>query len=224
MTAQVGRGRRNNNPGNIEFSPGTKWQGLAEPATDGRFCVFRSAVYGIRAMAVTLITYQDRHGLRTIEGIINRWAPPKNNAGQLENLTARYITNVEEWSGLDRTLRLDLHRHDHLRPLMVAMMRQEGSGAYPDAVLDEALTMAGVPPAPAAVAVRSSTSSAAAGTAAVGVGATAVVQVVEAVGPHVGVAADLVRSLGPWVVSLLVVLAAGYFIWSRVRRQREVAT
>lgn len=218
------RGVRNNNPGNIEFQPETKWQGLALPSTDGRFCRFRSPQFGIRALARLLITYQDRHQLRTISGIITRWAPPKNDAGQHENHTAAYIARVAHLTGFGATQVIDVHRHDHLRPLVEAIISVECAGyAYPAAVVDEALTMAGVPPAAALVAVRSSTSAAAAGTAAVGVSATAIVEVAQAVGPHLGVASDLVRAAGPWVVSLLVVVAAGFFIWQRVRRQREVA-
>ena len=69
------RGYRNRNPGNIEHVPANKWQGLAEPPSDGRFCRFTSHEFGIRALAALLVTYQDRHKLRTPRAIIERWAP-----------------------------------------------------------------------------------------------------------------------------------------------------
>ena len=74
MTTKQPRGIRNNNPGNIRRN-GDPWQGLAKDQTDREFFTFQSAVYGIRALARLLITYQDKYGLCTIEGIITRWAP-----------------------------------------------------------------------------------------------------------------------------------------------------
>jgi len=69
------RGIRNNNPGNIEW--GERWQGLDElrPDRDPRFAQFISPEDGIRALAKTLQTYQKKHGISTIEGIISRLAP-----------------------------------------------------------------------------------------------------------------------------------------------------
>jgi len=81
------RGIRNNNPGNIRRN-GDPWQGLAETQGDKEFFTFATPVYGIRALARTLITYQDRHGLRTIRQIISRWAPP------VENDTESYVKAV----------------------------------------------------------------------------------------------------------------------------------
>jgi len=87
------RGIRNNNPGNIEYN-GTSWRGLAEPPHDGRYCIFTDAVYGIRAMARILKTYYQKHGLNTVSGIINRWAPP------VENNTSAYIEHVARVVGV----------------------------------------------------------------------------------------------------------------------------
>lgn len=211
------RGVRNNNPGNIEHSPATKWQGLADPPTDGRFCRFRSAEWGIRALARVLISYQDRHGIRTIAGAITRWAP------STENDTGAYVAAVGRATGFGLRQELDFHRHEHLRPVVEAIIAHECAGyRYPAAVVDEGLTLAGVPPEPAAAATRSGTARAAAGTAAAGVTAAAAVEAVAVVGPHLGMAAELARAVGPWVVALLVVLAAGWFVWQRVARAREI--
>ncbi len=74
------RGVRNHNPGNIERDARTRWQGQAARQSDPRFVVFTAPEWGIRAMARVLITYQDRHGCNTVAKIINRWAPPGENA------------------------------------------------------------------------------------------------------------------------------------------------
>ena len=109
------RGIRNNNPGNLRRN-GDPWQGLAERQGDVEFFTFKSAIYGIRALARTLIAYQDKHGLRTIRQIISRWAPPN------ENNTNAYIRAVAADTGQDADQILDMHRFDHLLPLTKAMV------------------------------------------------------------------------------------------------------
>src|SRR4051812_38910947 len=96
MAKKLTRGIINANPGNIDRGkPPTAWLGLATPAemtpeqkAEKRFAVFRSPEYGIRALAKLLQTYQSKHGLRTVRGIINRWAPP------VENNTGAYVNAV----------------------------------------------------------------------------------------------------------------------------------
>jgi hypothetical protein len=132
------RGYRNRNPGNIEHVPANKWQGLADPPSDGRFCRFTSHEFGIRALAALLVTYQDRHKLRTPRAIIERWAP------KVENDTAAYIEVVARRIGVGPDEAIDLHRHDHLRPLVEAIIHHECAGlSYPAGVINRALTLAG---------------------------------------------------------------------------------
>lgn len=172
--ATTPRGIRNNNPGNIEKG-NDKWQGLdPKPAEiDTRFAQFKDPSWGIRALAVILINYQDKYNLRTIEKIIARWAP------SIENNTTGYISGVAIATGLKSDQVLDLHTYDHLRPLVEAIIRHEcGKGPlstlntwYDDATIDVALQRAGVVkphPVVAAVPVTKETV-AATGTAAVGV-------------------------------------------------------
>ena len=71
------RGFRNNNPGNIEYSPANEWVG--QVGTDGRYVVFSELRYGVRALSRLLQTYYYRYELRTIEGILSRWAPDFEN-------------------------------------------------------------------------------------------------------------------------------------------------
>lgn len=201
---KITRGYRNRNPGNIEHVAANKWQGLAEPPSDGRFCRFTGHEYGLRALAVLLVSYQDRHGLRTVRSIIGRWAPPA------ENDTAAYIAAVARRMGVGPDDPLDLHRHDHLRPLVEAIVAHECAGlVYPAAVLDRALTLAGVPPpAPATmaqVAVGTGT-----GRGAVLVGAAGVATALAQAAPAI----QALGGLAP-VVAIAVVLAAvaGVLAW-----------
>ena len=135
------RGYRNKNPGNIDYNPANKWQGQIgkEAGPDGRFAVFSSHEYGIRALAALLTTYYDRHGLRSIQQIINRWAPPK------ENLTSGYVRHVSELTGHDPDADLDLHRYEDMRGLVVAIITHElGGQPYAARVIDEGLRLAGL--------------------------------------------------------------------------------
>jgi hypothetical protein len=142
-TKRPPRGIRNNNPGNIEYKPKTKWQGLANPPTDGRFCIFTSPTYGIRALARVLITYQDKSNIRTISGVIKRWAPDH------ENNTVAYINAVSKACGVGPDDQIDLQTFDHLKPLVEAIIRHEnGQCPYSDAQITKALVLAGVEPKP----------------------------------------------------------------------------
>jgi len=137
------RGVRNNNPGNIEKSR-DRWKGLAANQPDSRFFTFTEAKWGIRAMARILQNYQAKYGLDTIQGIIDRWAPP------VENNTSAYVSAVARDTGLGKDQKLDLRRHDHLFPLVKAIIAHEnGYAPYSDAQINEGLELAGVkPPAP----------------------------------------------------------------------------
>jgi len=204
MDPKATRGWRNRNPGNIEHAAANKWQGLAEPPSDGRFCRFTGHEYGLRALAVLLVSYQDRHGLRTVRSIVGRWAPPA------ENDTAAYVAAVARRMGVGPDDPLDLHRHDHLRPLVEAIVAHECAGlAYPAAVLDRGLTLAGVPPpAPATmaqVAVATGT-----GRGAVLVGAAGVATALAQAAPAI----QALGGLAPVVaVSVVIAAVAGVLAW-----------
>ncbi|MGK0657632.1 MULTISPECIES: hypothetical protein [unclassified Methylococcus] len=86
MSFQKPRGLRNNNPGNLVYSPRNAWEG--QIGHDGRFCRFEQMSDGVRALAVVLLTYHGKHKLSTVRQIITRWAPPTENA------TAAYIRRV----------------------------------------------------------------------------------------------------------------------------------
>lgn len=88
----MSRGISNNNPLNIEAT-GTQWQGAV--GDDGRFIIFETPFYGIRAAARIMRTYRNNYGLNTIRDIVSRWAPP------VENPTENYINYVEKSAGVN---------------------------------------------------------------------------------------------------------------------------
>jgi hypothetical protein len=139
MPKQLPRGVRNKNPGNIDRNA-TKWQGMApDQGSDSRFVVFTSAEWGIRALAKTLMTYQSVHGLKTIKGIINRWAPPS------ENDTGAYVQHVAELCGVKATETIDVDTVAIMLPLVKAIIAHENGGyAYPESVVMEGIRRAGI--------------------------------------------------------------------------------
>jgi hypothetical protein len=81
------RGERNNNPCNIRHVVGTVWDGQSDTQTDDAFVQFTDPIYGIRACARILASY-DREGLQTLSEVIDRWAPPN------ENNSLAYVSDV----------------------------------------------------------------------------------------------------------------------------------
>ena len=127
------RGWRNNNPGNIKH--GDQWLGLRPTQTDDAFCQFISPEYGIRAMTRILQNYYSRHKLKTIQEIINRWAPP------VENDTDAYIRSVSQRLGLAENQRLPAGISHLMNPLIKAIIQHEnGCQPYSDWLIDVGIT------------------------------------------------------------------------------------
>lgn len=119
------RGVRNHNPGNIDRT-GTKWQGMDPDQTgDSRFIVFLEPAWGIRAIVRVLRSYRDKYGLKTVRGIISRWAPPN------ENPTASYIKFVIDKLGVGPDDEIDIEDYETLKTLIRAIIRKE-CGPNPD--------------------------------------------------------------------------------------------
>jgi hypothetical protein len=128
------RGVRNNNPGNLEKN-GTKWRGLALEQKDSRFYQFVSPEYGIRALARTLITYYDKHGLATVRDIVERWAPPH------ENDTSAYVKHVARVAGVGSDQPINVR--NYLVPLTEAIIIHEnGSNPYDMATITRGVSLA----------------------------------------------------------------------------------
>lgn len=127
---QPARGLRNNNPGNIEYREGTRWQG--QTGSDGRFVTFATPEHGLRALARDLNT-KSRRGLNTVSAILREYAPRE------ENNTAAYIRSVSGRLGVQPDQRLDLNDPGLVASMMAAIIQIEnGDQPYSPALLQEA--------------------------------------------------------------------------------------
>ena len=218
MTASIARGRalprgiRNHNPGNLRRSA-DPWQGLAATQTDAEFFQFVSAKWGIRALARTLIAYQDRVGLRNIKQMIGRWAPP------VENDTGAYVRVAAAAVGVGAEERIDVHDYAVLRALVLAIVKHEnGQQPYTDAEIDAGLVLAGVepPPRPLGKTRTVQGGQVAAGATVLGLTAEAVRQVE----PAIPLLQSLLQ-LAPWVVGAAALAGIAYMIWARIDDRRR---
>jgi len=138
------RGIRNFNPGNIDFNQAQfardKWVGEVglEDHPEARFTTFEKPIYGIRAVGKILLTYQRKYGLKTVRGIVNRWAPP------VENATASYVEFVSGCMSVDPDEDIDLVRRPaEFMALTAAIIRMEnGQVPYSREEIADGLTLA----------------------------------------------------------------------------------
>ncbi len=120
------RGIRNNNPGNIRLSK-TKWQGQrVTKLSDKSFVEFVSPTYGVRALMKILLTYYFKYGLDTVESILNRYAPP------CENATDSYAYHVAKLLGVKRRQRIEVSTHKTLVMLSKAIVLHENGKSPKD--------------------------------------------------------------------------------------------
>src|SRR5690606_5518076 len=131
------RGIRNNNPGNLVKTDST-WLGEIA-GDDSRFATFEKPEYGIRAMAKQLSLYQSRDGLRTVDEIINKWAPPNENPATVQGT---YQAAVAKALGVTPQDPIDLSDPKVLRGLVTSMLTVEnGKNPYDDSVIDAGISM-----------------------------------------------------------------------------------
>ncbi|TDB62203.1 structural protein [Photorhabdus khanii] len=132
----MSRGIRNNNPGNIRWSD--DWQGLVPESqrTDNAFCQFVGPEYGIRAMIKILHNYNRKYGLKTVKGIISRWAPPN------ENNTEGYVNRVCKDTDVTCDQVVDVFNQVFMTKLIKAIITVEnGSQPYNNEVIDKAFSL-----------------------------------------------------------------------------------
>lgn len=130
------RGEKNCNPGNIERNA-TKWRGMAPNQTDARFVVYTDPVDGIRAIGIVVLSYYRRHKLKTVRGIINRWAPP------VENDSNSYVTAVCKQCSVDPDDTIKVDNPDALESLIRAIIHHEnGRVIYSDDQIRKSVEMA----------------------------------------------------------------------------------
>lgn len=111
---------------------------MAEDQVDHSFVAFEHPIYGIRALARTLLTYQEKHGLRTIRTMIHRWAPA------VENNTDAYIEHLTKLVGTEADAPLILREQPHKFSLLVAGIIQHENGLMPyeKTVVDDGILLA----------------------------------------------------------------------------------
>lgn len=153
MDPRTTRGFLNNNPGNMDRvkPPSEPWQGEIRDTNDkrltgfqlhellaGRFCVFVSAEWGIRAMVRNLMAYE-RAGWDTIREIIEHWAPSN------ENNTTAYIDAVCQRSGLRPDDFISMSDYKTAYAIVDAIIRHECGGMpYTGKEIEDGLRLAGV--------------------------------------------------------------------------------
>lgn len=192
IMAILTRGDKLNNPGNIVH--GDPWQGLADDQPDPKFAKFKTPAWGFRAMAVTLVTYQDRYGIKTINGIVSRWAPKSDN-----NNDPAYVANVVKNSGFGADEAIDLHNYNDAYKILRAITIQEQGGfegIYTKAQLDTGCIKAGLQGAPRGVvvaAVKVTTAGAAAAAAAAASDPGSVLNAYNILKPIVDVGPDFIK-------------------------------
>ena len=121
----MSRGLANCNPGNIRRSA-TRFRGEVVPSRDPAFKQFESLAWGYRALFVLFDTYRRRYGLRRLDVMIARWAPP------VENDTEAYVRGLCRMTGFAPAQEIDPHDRSTMLPLAAAMTRIE-NGAEADA-------------------------------------------------------------------------------------------
>ena len=112
-------GIRNNNPGNIRSSK-VAWQGQTGASPLG-FCIFDTPANGLRALCKQLLTDEVVHGCRTVQEIITRWAPPK------ENNTKAYIKDVSDRMKISPIDDINLRKPAVLASLATAIIWHENA-------------------------------------------------------------------------------------------------
>lgn len=137
--AQMPRGLRNKNPGNIV--KGQQWQGLSNDQPDSRFCTFNSYVYGCRALLKLLVTYTTKRDCTTVSKIITRYAPSN------ENDTKSYINSVSKFLNVEPSEELSFNKDTYINLGKAISIHENGSIAkevLTDSIWEEAAKLAGL--------------------------------------------------------------------------------
>lgn len=138
------RSWRNSNPGNLRpIQNGPQWQGCIsiDDAPGGPFVVFETRTMGWRALARLLLTYRDKHGLRTVRDILTRYAPA------MENDTPAYIAAVAKRIGVAPNDPVNITEPYVMRELLLAIAAHEGGRscpAWPGNEVVEGMRLAGI--------------------------------------------------------------------------------
>jgi len=141
--ADLPRGIRNNNPGNIRLSR-VKWVGQIDGA-DNEFVTCEHPMWGLRMIGKVLLIYHhyrtasDGSAIDTVQEVIDRWAPPS------ENDTDAYAAHVRDLLNVEKGEVIDLDERPVLVTLMRAIVKHEnGSDPYPERWYELAAELAAI--------------------------------------------------------------------------------
>ena len=110
---------------------------MSAKQADPEFIVFDTPEMGIRALAKVLLNYRRKHGLKTVRGIIGRWAPPN------ENDTLAYAKAVAKALGVTVDQPIDMEDRDVMQTLVTAIIRHEnGEQPYSHGTIRDAIALA----------------------------------------------------------------------------------
>lgn len=127
------RGVRNNNPFNIKLTS-DNWNGSIN-GNDETFVTFKNPYWGIRAGAIILMNYEKNYNIKTIDKLINRFAPNS------ENNTQAYINAVSKAVGVLPHQEISIK--DNLLAISKAIIHHEnGYPPYSDIVIQEGVNLA----------------------------------------------------------------------------------
>lgn len=117
-------GYRNNNWLNVRYNDANKWLGQVGPDANN-YAQFESPLHGLRAADRVLENYGVKHGLDTIQDVVNRFAPPDDN-----NPTENYINFVSRKTGIAADSKIDLQDPGIRESLIAAMIQFETPDAF----------------------------------------------------------------------------------------------
>lgn len=95
-----------NNPTNIKFDAKNPWQG--QVGQQRGFATFKTPEDGMRAAMMNLAAYGSKHGINTVSGAIDRWAPASDNTAPGLIKHDAYIASVSKYMGLKPDDKIDL--------------------------------------------------------------------------------------------------------------------
>lgn len=128
------RGERNNNPGNIRKSD-IVWKG-EEQGDDKAFEVFDTPEDGIRALAKLLNHYYYKDNIKTVAGIITKYAPAN------ENDTKAYTVAVCADMGVMADQILNFNRSTLVSLVRAIIHHENGRVIYTDKQITDGVTAA----------------------------------------------------------------------------------
>lgn len=115
---------RNKNPFNVKgLNNGDKWLGQCGSDKQGH-AKFESWEHGVRAAALTLISYEKRYGIRTIRGIVTRFSQSNHEA---------YCNLLSKALGIGADEQFSIHKR--MPDLLRAMCRMECGIDLPSTLL-----------------------------------------------------------------------------------------